>query len=154
MIRRIAMIFSRRSLPIILACSGLSVLTSTASIAAEHDVAIDQAIEALRQAMLAKDKAQLDMLCADNLTYGHSSGKVDNKMEFIESATNPNWHWNTLDFVQTHTKLSGDIGIGRAVLSGAYEAAGKVIAIKDSVLMVWQRQDGRWKLIERQAYKI
>ena len=34
-----------------------------------------------------------------------------------------------------------------------YEAGAKVIRIKDSVLMVWQRQGGQWKLIERQAYK-
>ena len=147
------MTFSRRDLATILAFSGLSALTPTASIGAEDDAAIDQAIQALRQAMLAKDKAQFEVLCADDLTYGHSSGKIENKMEFIASATNPNWHWNTLDFVQTNTKMSGDIGIGRAVLTGVYEAGAKVIPIKDSVLMVWQRQGGQWKLIERQAYK-
>ena len=112
------MIFSRRSLATILAFSGLSVLTATASIAVEDDAAIDQAIEALRQAMLAKDKAQFEVLCADDFTYGHSSGKIENKMEFIASATNQNRQWNTLDFVQTNTKMSGDIGIGRAVLTG------------------------------------
>jgi hypothetical protein len=85
------MIFSRRSLATILAFSGLSVLTATASIAAEDDAAIDQAIEALRQAMLAKDKGQFEVLCADDLTYGHFR-KIENKMEFIASATNPNWH--------------------------------------------------------------
>ena len=112
------MTFSRRNLATILAFSSLSVLTATASIGAEDDAAIDQAIEALRQAMLAKDKAQFEVLCAEELTYGHASGKIENKMEFIASATNPNWHWNTLDFVQTNTKMSGDIGIGRAVLTG------------------------------------
>ena len=147
------MTFSRRDLATILAFSGLSALTPTASIRAEDDAAIDQAIQALRQAMLAKDKAQLEVLCAEELTYGHSSGKIENKVEFIAGATNPNWHWNTLDFVQTNTKMSGDIGIARAVLTGVYEAGGKVIPIKDGVLMVWQRQGGQWKLIERQAYK-
>ena len=147
------MTFSRRDLATILAFSGLSVLSPTASIAAEDDAVIGQAIEAFRQAMLAKDKAQFEVLCADDLTYGHSSGKIENKMEFIAGATNPNWHWNTLDFVQTNTKMSGDIGIARAVLTGVYEAGGKVIPIKDGVLMVWQRQGGQLKLIERQAYK-
>ena len=104
--------------------------------------------------MLAKDKAQFEVLCADDLTYGHFSGKIENKLEFIASATNPNWHWNTLHFVQTNINMSGDIGIGRAVLTGVYEAGAKVIPIEDSVLMVWGRQVGQWKLIERQAYKI
>jgi len=147
------MTLSRRHFTTILAFSGLSTFTATASIGAENDSAIDLVIEALRQAMLAKDKARFEVLCADELTYGHSSGKIENKVEFIAGATNPNWHWNSLEFVQTNTKMSGDIGIARAVLSGVYEAGGKVIPIKDGVLMVWQRQRGEWKLIARQAYK-
>src|SRR5260370_28567960 len=123
--------FSRRNLAAILAFSGLSVLTATASIGAEDDDAIDRAIEALRRAMLAKDKAQFEVLCAEELTYGHSSGKIENKVEFIAGATNPNWHWNTLDFVQTNTKMSGALGIRRAVLTGVFDAGDKPIPITE-----------------------
>ena len=146
------MMFSRRSLATILAFSGLSVLTATASIAVEDDAAIDQAIEALRQAMLAKDKAQFEVLCADDLTYGHSSGKIENKMEFIASAE-PEVALERAGFRADEHQMSGDIGIVRAVLTGVYEVGAKVIPIKDSVLMVLRRQGGQWKLIERQAYK-
>jgi hypothetical protein len=150
----IAMTFSRRTLATLLALSGLSVLTTTASAGAEGNAAITEAIEALRQAMLAKDKAQFELLCAEELTYGHSSGKIENKGEFITGATNPKWHWNAVDFGQTNTKITGDIGVARAVLTGVYEVdGGKVTPITDGVLMVWQRQGGLWKLIVRQAYK-
>lgn len=52
--------------------------------------------------MLAKDKTQFNALCADELTYGHSSGKVESKAEFILGAISPKWHWNTLEFVRDH----------------------------------------------------
>jgi len=39
-------------------------------------------------------------------------------------------------------------------LTGETESEGKTNAIKFGVLMVWQRQDGRWKLLARQAYRL
>jgi hypothetical protein len=54
--------------------------------------------------MLAKDKIQFDALCAEELTYGHSSGKVENEAEFVFGAISPKWHWNTLEFAQLSTK--------------------------------------------------
>jgi len=39
-------------------------------------------------------------------------------------------------------------------LTGETESEGKTNAIKFGVLMVWQRQDGRRKLLARQAYKL
>ena len=47
--------------------------------AADRDVA--QAVDHLTQAMLHKDLKQLQSLTAENLTYGHSSGKIQNKQE-------------------------------------------------------------------------
>lgn len=44
---------------------------------AEKDVA--QAVDHLTQAMLHKDIAELNALTAPNLTYGHSSGKIQDK---------------------------------------------------------------------------
>ena len=48
---------------------------------ADNDVA--QAVDHLTQAMLHKDIKQLQALTAEQLTYGHSSGKIQNKQEFI-----------------------------------------------------------------------
>ncbi len=48
---------------------------------AEKEVA--QAVDHLTQAMLHKDIAELNALTAPNLTYGHSSGKIQDKQEFI-----------------------------------------------------------------------
>jgi hypothetical protein len=146
------MTFDRRALLKVACASGLTALA--ASVEAADDGTLVQSIEALRKAMMAKDKGQFEILCADELTYGHSSGKLESKAEFITGATSPKWHWKSLEFVQPSTKLVGDAGIARSIMTGAYEIEGGTIkSISDGVLMVWQRQGSQWRLIARQAYK-
>ena len=97
--------FTRRAL--ILFCA--SALTSTPSKAAEGADPV-QLVESLRAAMQTKDKVQLEMLCHDQLSYGHSSGKVDDKSGFIAGAISPKWRWISLDFLDPSTKIAGDLG--------------------------------------------
>jgi hypothetical protein len=67
--------------------SGVSVLavSSVAPARAEgaDAAAVAQAVAALTKAMLAADKARLEALTADQLSYGHSSGKVEDKATFV-----------------------------------------------------------------------
>jgi len=68
-----------------LAAAGL-----TPAVAATKDeAAVADAIEAFRKAMLGSDRKAFAALCADALSYGHSSGKLQNKTVFIDEATNP-----------------------------------------------------------------
>ena len=51
-------------------------------------------------------------------------------------------------------QIVGDTAIVRHILTGETESEGKTNAVKIGVLMVWQKQDGRWKLLARQAYRL
>jgi len=57
---------------------------------AADDAALKQAVEAFRKASLAQDKAKLDQLFADQLSYGHSDGRVESKAEGINGVMNRN----------------------------------------------------------------
>jgi hypothetical protein len=60
-----------------LALGGLDLLRSSTAVASSaEEAAVAKAVEALRQATFAQDKAQLDALCAEQLSYGHSDGRV------------------------------------------------------------------------------
>ena len=48
------------------------------------EAAVAQAVEAFRNAMLKADRSQFEALTADQLSYGHSSGRIENKAEFID----------------------------------------------------------------------
>jgi ketosteroid isomerase-like protein len=115
---------------------------------------VGQAVESFRKAMLAGDRASFEKLCALQMSYGHSGGKVQTKDEFIAGATSEKSHWKTLEFVDVKNAVAGDNAISRFVLKGENESEGKVNAVNIGVLMVWQRQEGAWKLLARQAFRL
>jgi hypothetical protein len=55
--------------------------------ASGDEAAVAQAVEAFRNAMLKADRSQFEALTADQLSYGHSAGWVENKAQFIDGAT-------------------------------------------------------------------
>ena len=61
----------------------LAALPSIASAESADEAAVRKAIDDLTKAMMAADKAKLEALVADQLSYGHSSGKVETKAEFV-----------------------------------------------------------------------
>jgi hypothetical protein len=149
------MMFNRRHL----ALAGAGALSVTIwgrvlPVAAQSgdEAAVKAAVEAFRKAMLGNDRAQLDALTADQLSYGHSGGKVQNKAEFIEGALNS--HWKSINVSDETTKIVGSNAISRFIFTGENESDGKINAVKIGVLMVWLKQDGHWRLLARQAVKV
>ena len=48
---------------------------------------VGSAVETFRNALFTKDRAQLEMLCADQLSYGHGDGRTETKKQFIDDAS-------------------------------------------------------------------
>jgi hypothetical protein len=105
-------------------------------------------------AMQANDRAQLDALCAAQLSYGHSDGKVQSKDVFLADAASGKATWKTLEFSAVKNSVAGDAAVSRFTLTGDLETEEKTVAVKINVLMVWQQQDGGWKLLARQGFKV
>jgi ketosteroid isomerase-like protein len=111
------------------------------------------AVEAFRKAMIAKDHSAFDSLCAAQLSYGHSSGKIQTKEEFILAATSENSKWKTLEFANVRNTVAGANAISRFTLNGEVENEGKAEPVSIGVLMVWQKQGDAWRLLARQGFK-
>ena len=47
---------------------------------------IDDAVSQLYEAMVDRNKDKLEELAMESLTYGHSSGKIENKKEYVDGA--------------------------------------------------------------------
>jgi len=112
-----------------------------------------ETVEAFRKAMIASDHAAFDALCAAQLSYGHYTGKIQTKEEFIADATSGKAKWKVLEFVNVRNTVAGPNAISRFTLTGELESDGKVIPIGIGVLMVWQKQGSAWKLLARQGFK-
>ncbi len=116
--------------------------------------AVVTAVESLRKAMVDPDKGVLDKLTAEDLSYGHSTGLLQNKQEFIDALTSGKSDFVSIDLSDQTVKIAGDVAIVRHTLSGVTNDGGKPGATKLYVLLIWQQRHGEWKLLARQATKV
>jgi ketosteroid isomerase-like protein len=117
------------------------------------EAAVAQAVEAFRKAVIAKDRKQLEALIADQLVYGHSDGRTDTKASYLDDVASPRAVYKFIDLTHQTIVMAGNNAIVRHNFTGESERAeGKIQATKIGVLTVWQKQDGRWKLLARQSY--
>jgi ketosteroid isomerase-like protein len=131
-------------------------LLGAAPVAAQSgdEAAVAQAVEAFRNAMLKADRSQFEALTADQLSYGHSAGRVENKAQFIDAATSGRSTWKFITLTDQITQIVGNTAIVRHTLTGETERDGKTNPVKIGVLMVWHKPDGQWKLLARQAVRL
>jgi len=118
------------------------------------EAAVAQAVEAFRNAMLKADRSQFEALCADQLSYGHSGGRIETKSQFIDAATSGRSRWKFITLTDQTNQIVGINAIVRHILAGETERDGKINPVKIGVLMVWHKQDRNWKLLARQAYRL
>lgn len=132
-----------------------SLLRSPAALAdAADEAAVKGNVEALRKALLAADKAELEKLAAEQLSYGHSDGRVQTKAQFVDGVMTRKAVVKSLDFPDLTVALAGDAAIARHLYVSESETDGKPSSTRIGVLAVWQKQGGAWKLLARQAYKL
>ena len=121
---------------------------------ASDEASVAAAVDAFRQAMQANDRTRLEALCAPQLSYGHSDGHVQTREVFVADASSGKSTWKTLEFSRITNSVAGDAAVSRYTLTGEVETGDKVTPVRIDVLMVWQKQDGAWKLLARQGFKV
>ncbi|VVQ19360.1 hypothetical protein PS938_04705 [Pseudomonas fluorescens] len=117
------------------------------------DKAVAQAVDHLTQAMLHKDIPELNALTAENLTYGHSSGKIQDKQAFIADIETGKSAFKTLEMQNQTITVSGDVALVRHHFSAQALKGTEVVPTEIENFQIWQKQDGKWLLVGRQAFK-
>ena len=120
----------------------------------KDEIAVKNAVEKLRKAMVDPDSVTLDKLTSPKLSYGHSGGHVDDKAEFIQKIVSGKSDFVTLEFPEQTFSFSGKIAIVRHKFNSVTNDNGKPGEAHLAVLLIWQKQHGDWKLLARQAVKI
>lgn len=132
----------------------MSVCSWVAQAQSKDEIAVTNAVEALKKAMIDADKTALENLAADGLSYGHSSGKVEDKAEFVRAIVSGESDFVTIDLTEQTIKIVGNSAIVRHKLFAKTNNKGQAGTANIAILLVWQKQKGRWKLLARQAVKI
>jgi hypothetical protein len=145
------MTISRRDLA---AVGALAVLVMGSELHAESadEQAVKQAVDDLTKAMMAADRAKLEALVSDKLSYGHSSGVVQDKKEFVEVIVSKKTIYKTITLTDGTISVVGNNAIARHVFTADVEAGGKASSPKIGVMQVWTKDGAAWKLLARQAF--
>lgn len=114
---------------------------------------VAQVVNQFTQALINPDTQTLDKLTAEKLSYGHSSGLVENKGAFIEKLVSGRSDFVKINLENQSISLSGDVALVRHDLKADIVDGGNPASIHLGVLLVWQKQSGEWKLLARQAMK-
>jgi ketosteroid isomerase-like protein len=119
-----------------------------------QEKAVAAATEQLRKAMIDADKLALENLVSDKLNYGHSGGAVDDKKTFVEKIISGQSDFVSIDLTEQTIRISGKVAMVRHILNAETNDSGIPGEVQLKILLVWQKQSGKWKLLARQAVKM
>jgi len=136
------------------ALGGLSLLrTSTAVAQSADEAAVAKAVEAMRAAFVAQQKGQLEELCAEQLSYGHSDARVETKAQFVNAVMTRKATLKSLTLSEHTIAVVGANAIARHKWASESELDGKATSTRIAVLQVWVKEGSAWKLLARQAVR-
>ena len=145
---------NRRQLALpVLAVGLLGVIPAYAG--ADED-AVAKNVEAFRAAQFAADAKALEGLCAAELSYSHSDGRVEDKTTFVANATDGKSKFISLAYQDVKIRMVGPAAIVRFHWVGESESVpdGKKSSTNLHILMNWQKQGNDWKLLSRASTKL
>jgi hypothetical protein len=129
-------------------------LSSSAGAQGGDEAAVAQNVDILRKAQLEADRAKLAQVTSDQVSYGHSSGRVESKEQFIDGVMNRKQVVKSLTFPDLKLSVVGNAAIVRHVFLSESELDGKATTTRIGALQVWQKQNGAWKLLARQGFSL
>ena len=99
------------------------------------------------QAMLDADLATLGALCADELSYAHSSGVRDTRDQYLEKVRTGYYVYRRIDHPVERVAVVGDTAVVVGRMTADLDVDGTPRTIDNLALAVWTRTSGQWQLL-------
>lgn len=119
----------------------------------KKEVGVQGAVKQLTAAMISGEKTELEAVASDHLSYGHSGGHVEGKTEFVEKIASGKSDFVTIDITEQTIDIIGKTAVVRHMFNATTNDGGKPGTVKLKVLLIFQKENGAWKLLARQAVK-
>ena len=114
-----------------------------------------EAIDARRcQATIAKDRAVMDEILADDMVYVHSSAVAESKAQYIERATTGWYDYTGLTDRGRTFRVYGDTVLVNGDVRIQVTVKGTPKDFVSRYLQVWAKQGGRWRMVSWQSTPI
>ena len=142
-----------------LAAAGALALSAPSLIGSAYAQSADEAtvrnaVEQLRMAWLKQDKAKIESLAAEQLSYSHSDARLEDKTKFIDGVMTRKATIKSLEWPELTVQVVGNNAVVRHLWVSESELDGKVTNTKIGVMQVGQKQDGSWKLLARASWRL
>ncbi|MEI7447294.1 MAG: nuclear transport factor 2 family protein [Burkholderiales bacterium] len=102
-------------------------------------------------AAIAKDRATLEALLADDLRYVHSSATVEDKATYIERVCTGWYDYKSLDTRSREWRLYGDVALCNGEVRIQVVAKGAAKDFVSRYLQVWRREPQGWRMASWQS---
>jgi ketosteroid isomerase-like protein len=113
--------------------------------------AVAKAADGWRDALLRQDKAGLDRLLADDLTYTHAGGKSETKAEYIARVTTGASHYESFNKTDVTIRVYGDV----AVLSGYVDVkTPNRPSYRVRTLEIYKKNNGQWQFTDKESVRV
>jgi hypothetical protein len=112
-------------------------------------------VESLTKAVFeTKDSLALVDLISDKVTYGHSSGNLEDKATMVHNAVASKTEYKNKSFERISINVNDKTAVVRHTLRAISVEGGKESPLDLSILQVWKKEGGKWRLWARQAVRI
>ncbi|TDO22797.1 nuclear transport factor 2 family protein [Pedobacter duraquae] len=140
---------------ILLVTAGLFTQAQTAMVTPTKDeTEVAAAVEKLRLAMISGNKADLESVLSDDLSYGHSGGKLENKESFVTAISTKKSNFLTIELSKQTISVIGKVAIVRHDLIADTNDNNKPAHIHLGIVLVFQKDKSDWKMIGRRAFHL
>ncbi len=120
----------------------------------KDEIKVAEQTEKLRLAMISGNKADLESLVTSQLSYGHSSGKLEDKETFVNTIATKKSDFKTIELSNQSITVAGQTAIVRHILKADTNDGGIPGKVYLGIMLVWEKQGNTWKLLARQAFKL
>lgn len=106
------------------------------------------------EALVRADVATLDRILSDDLSYIHSSGKLDTKAEFIDSIKSGAMKYSQMDHEGVSVRMLPDLALisGRSAVRVAANA--QQLSFQIRFIAAYARREGRWQMVAWQSTRL
>ena len=115
---------------------------------------IDNAGKLLNRGLINRDIKLLNRLVLPNLSYGHSSGAVENKAAFKKAVADGPVRYISIDVVDQTITITGNVAITRQIQTLKLINDGKPTDLKIGNMLIWKKVKNTWKLLAKQGFKL
>ena len=114
---------------------------------------VEKTAQVFVKALEDGDTARLRTMTVKDLTYGHSSGAVQDREAFLKALSDGSSDFVKISVSDQRIHVFGNTAVVRQVFSASTNDYGKPGNVQLKIVLVFQKQKGHWMLLTRQAVK-